>query len=137
MELNVDGTSVVEVSGNVALTLPPWMGCLSAAEAAQATGTDVVAAGRDPASGDVVIVTASGDVREIDVEASGMAGLGNGPVRPVEGGRTLRIELDELECFNIDSDWAVMRSTLLLSLSAMGHRNVVLFPTYGDEDHRR
>lgn len=130
LELEAGKASSIVVSGKVAVELPSWMNRLALDEVQEAEGDHVVAAGRDPSSGDIVFLTARGDLREIDVEANELRGLGTGPVRPIDHGLTLELELAEPEGFQIDHGWAVEHSTLLISVAtAFDQGSVSLFPT--------
>ena len=94
------------IEGPAAVSLPAYLVPLVPEEMRVAranAGHDglILAAGRDPRSGDAVFLTNGGELREIS-----SAELPIGAIFPVDCGQTLRIETGTDERVNLDVSWA-------------------------------
>lgn len=116
MLLDLQGGDL-EAVGDVNVALPGYMTLLTDVERRAAQGEPfphhlVVAAGRDPDDGRVVMLTADDKLIVIDPIEHG---LPRGPVTPADGGYSLSIANDEfVSCtFKVLARWVIQRSQSL------------------------
>lgn len=106
MELELEGGST-EVSGNVEVTLPDYMVMLpqeELTEVRRAAQRDqmIIAAGRKPDTGEIVLMT--GEAKLMVLKA-GAFGIPDGPVLPIDFGHTLAVEKEGY--YEMASDWVI------------------------------
>lgn len=93
MELELDGASELEVSGNIEITLPSYMTMLPQVELDEVMATKlhqqelIIAAGRK-ASGEIVLFTAS---KQVFVLGVGKHNFPDGQVYPIDAGYGIAI----------------------------------------------
>lgn len=113
MHLELSGATAAGVVGNVIIELPGYMTMLQPAElvAARGRGDRIVAAGFDPESGNIVIVTGTGSLLELDT-----TGLWTGCVDrkavPFDHGTTVVVEA--INTYSFDASWLIQRSKPLV-----------------------
>lgn len=122
MELTLDGDNEVQCFGDVSIELPSWMTCLSAKEIAtsRCVGTTlIVAAGREPQSGDIVFMLGNHELRCLSVDTLKCINdtlyrervPSRGHVAPCDGGNMIAIGT-----FKISREWACDFSRTLIGL---------------------
>lgn len=133
MELTISGQPEFGIEGPVNIKLPEFMTLLPAEELKESI-TDgnrnlILAAGRHP-SGDIVVLTGNGELRELK---KGEYGIPEGAVTPTDHGQTLLVGGDG---FEIASEWFVENASLLILFGGLptgtGHR--VSYVDYRDDE---
>jgi hypothetical protein len=107
MELELDGTSEIEMSGDIEITLPDYMIMLPQSELDDARRARqkehlIVAAGRKPGSNDIVLFTADNRVYVFDTAKYEVP---SGEAFPIDCGQSLRIH--DANGFEVSSDWVL------------------------------
>lgn len=109
MELELEGDSDIEMSGNIEITLPNYMTMLSQEElntAHLSQGSDVIiAAGRKPLTSEIVMFTADKRVFVLDAASYDIP---KGRVFPIDFGRMIAIDDEDNRGFyEMHSHWAI------------------------------
>lgn len=117
MELSVEGLTGIKIEGNASIRIPPYMKVLRPEEFVVVSRYDkretlIIAAGKEPSSGDLVLITGSGNVCEI--KANDVL-LPQGFARPGHFGLT--VEFDNIDVVEMSNDWLLSRAKVIASLS--------------------
>jgi hypothetical protein len=133
MELTLEGVTSMEAGGNVTIELPAYMHVLDKHEFQLARASAdklerILAAGRHPTSGNMVFITGAGDIREIDFtevfktfEAVVCSSISCNDYVPIVEGRSVRVDFNELDIMRpieLDADWCIQQSQLMIALGA-------------------
>jgi hypothetical protein len=121
MELTLEGHQSFHVEGSIAIELPDYMTLLPPDELKWAQTSDnrdelIVAAGRHP-EGDVVFLTAAGELKEISWKENGLPHFGK--IVPINRGQALCIEIDERQSIEVNNHWALDCSRRIVFLGAV------------------
>ena len=134
MELTISGHTSWHVDGQVTIDLPEWMVLLSPEELEEAKANEnrqdlVFAVGRH-SSGDIVVLTGAGELRELRPDSHEFP---DGPVRPSNGGRHVTVGDDYMvsACFII----ANADNLLFLGSMAAPEGQRVSYVDYRDENN--
>lgn len=122
MEFILQGRTAVHTEGSIMIELPDYMVVLPEPELQEALSTTnngdlIIAAGRHQ-DGDIVLLTGSGDMMEIDCVEASLPTLGR--VVPAEFGRSLLIEITCRCVIKVSSRKALDHSTTILSRDHAG-----------------
>jgi len=120
MELTIAGSPDLHVEGTVTIELPEYMTLLAPDELKEVqnhpTNNDLVLAAGVHASGDIVFLTVTGELRESNLE-----GLPAPIVKawPIDHGKTIVIELQDKELYEIPHFVAIRNSRSLMNFGVM------------------
>lgn len=114
MELDLEGGEII-INGDTRISLPNYMSLLSFEDLQEASKNNeiqvVIAAGQDPNSGDVVMVTNQCKFFSIDCNTIGILDEGDVViVTPTQHGKFVTIETENM-IYDIDSDNLIEHST--------------------------
>lgn len=110
MELELDGSSYTEASGEIEVTLPHYMTILTQDELSVIADVarphvTIIAAGQRPGTDEIVLLTAASQFMVLNIIDNDIP---RGNVFPIDFGRSLAVEHDEHHV--LDSEWVIKRA---------------------------
>jgi hypothetical protein len=115
MEFDLEGAEGITVEGDVEMELPDYVVMLPREELEEAKRAAqrnqmVLAVGRHPASGDIVLLTGGGTLMEL---SKGHDGIPDGPVMPIDFGHTVAIDTGK-GYYEMAADWVIHNARTII-----------------------